>query len=445
MTLHFRTIRFPSALAALLLVLAGCGGTLDPGGTSPAEAIPVLESRVFDNPNSVPDLVRLGRAYREARRLPQALSTLESARRLAPTDAGVLAELGLTYEAAERPEMALGLYQGVRQAGEPAELLEWVEGRIPRVRRQALELAARNAVAREAELSALPPNPGHVAVFPFQFTGVDEEFRPLGRALAEFMVTDLGVTGRLTVLERMRVQLLLDELALAETGRVDPSTAARSGRLLRAENTVVGTVDASATEVALEAAVVDVVRASLSGNPRLEEDGLREVFTAQKRLVLGIHRDLGIELTPAEEERILEYRTRSLEALLAYGRGLMAEDRGDFVEASSQFREAATLDPGFQDASIRASETERASEVATDAPTGVTGEPVAEEVALEGDAGAGEETTAPEAAPEGVGDALGDGLEDLIPDPQVRDAVSEATGREGVGRTSILNIILRRP
>ena len=439
-------LRSASFLAVLLsFLLVGCGSGFDPSTPSPTEAIPVLESRVAENPNSVPDLVRLGRAYREANRLPEALTALESARGLAPEDAGVVAELGLAYEAAERPEEALELYQTVREAGEPAELLEWIEGRIPRVRRQALELAARNAVAREAELSALPPNPGHVAVFPFQFTGVEEEFRPLGRALAEFMVTDLGVTGRLTVLERMRVQLLLDELALAETGRVDPSTAARSGRLLRAENTVVGTVDASATEVALEAAVVDVVRASLSGNPRLEEDGLREVFTAQKRLVLGIHRDLGIELTPAEEERILEYRTRSLEALLAYGRGLMAEDRGDFVEASSQFREAATLDPGFQDASIRASETERASEVATDAPAGVTGEPVAEEVALEGDAGAGEETTAPEAAPEGVGDALGDGLEDLIPDPQVRDAVSEATGREGVGRTSILNIILRRP
>lgn len=421
---------------ALSFLVVGCASGSDPSTPSPTESIPVLESRVFDNPNSVPDLVRLGRAYREAGRHPQAVSMLESARRLAPTDAEVVVELGLAYEAAERPGMALGLYQGARQAGEPAELLDWVERRIARVRRDALELAARDAVAREAELSARPPNPGHVAVFPFRFTGVDEEFRPLGRALAEFMVTDLGVTGRVTVLERMRVQLLLDELALAEAGRVDPSTAARSGRLLQAENTVVGTVDASVTQVSLEAAVVDVVGASLSGDPRLEQDGLQEVFTAQKRLVLGIHRDLGIELTPAEEEQILQYRTRSLEALLAFGRGLMAEDEGDFLEAATQFREAATLDPGFQDASIRASETERASEVSTDPPAGV-----AEEVALETDESAAEESE----APGGLDDSSGDGLEELIPDPQVRDAVAEATGREGLGRTSILDIILRRP
>ena len=418
-------------LCLLLLLGAGaCAPAFEPAGPVAAGEIPALEAQLAQDPASVPALVRLGQAYREMGRAGDAVELLERAHALEPLRPSAVAQLGLAYESAERPDLARDVYETYRRDGDSAALLAWIEGRLPVVRRQALVLAARDAVAREEELSALPPRPGHVAVLPFTVAGDQDAFAPLGRALAEFLVTDLSVTGRLTVLERSRVQLLLDELELAESDRVDPATAARSGRLLGAENTVVGVVEASDEAVAMEAAVVDVVAAGLRGDPRSEEDALRELFAAQKRLAVGVHESLGIELTPAERERILEFRTQSLEALLAYGRGLMAQDGGDFAGAALHFREAVSLDPGFQDAGVQATESEVASETSGEPPPEGVEVGVVGEVALEGGPGAG---------------AGLDGLEDLIPDPLVRDAVSEATGREGVGRTSILDIILRRP
>ncbi|TVR67683.1 MAG: hypothetical protein EA422_00235 [Gemmatimonadales bacterium] len=413
----------------LLLFLAACAPAFQPSGPVTAGELPVLEARVAQDPASVSDLVRLGQGYREMGRTVDAVALLERAYALEPLRPSAVAQLGLAHEAAERPDRAREVYEAYRRDGDSAALLAWIEGRLPAVRRQALVLAARETVAREGELAGTPPLPGHVAVFPFNVAGSEAAFEPLGRALAEFMVTDLSVTGRLTVLERTRVQFLLDELALAESDRVDPTTAARSGRLLGAENTVVGTVEASQETVAMEAAVVDVVGAALRGDPRAERDALQELFAAQKRLALELHDALGIDLTPAERDRILEMRTRSLEALLAYGRGLAEEDRGNFAAAAGHFRQAVSLDPGFQDAGVRAGEAEVATDTSAEPPPEGVEVGVAEEVALEG----------------GPASGLGEGLEDLIPDPMVRDAVSEATGREGVGRTSVLDIILRRP
>ncbi len=424
--------RFPFVPLALSALLVGCAPAFQPAGPVAAGEIPSLEARVAENPESVPDLVRLGQGYREMGRTADAVALLERAHALEPLRPSAVVQLGLALEAEARPDRAREVYEAYRRDGESAALQAWIDGRLPVVRRQALVLAARDAVAREQELATQPPRSGHVAVLPFTVAGGEEAFAPLGRALAEFLVTDLSVTGRLTVLERSRVQFLLDELALADSDRVDPATAARSGRLLGAENTVVGVVEASPDAVAMEAAVVDVVAVGLRGDPRTEEDALQEIFAAQKRLALGLHDALGIELTPAEEERILEFRTRSLEALLAYGRGLIAEDGGDFPAAAAHFREAAVLDPGFQDAGVRAGETEVASETPPEPPAEGLEVGTVDEVAVE-------------AAPlPGVGDGL-EGWEDLIPDPLVRDAVSEATGREGVGRTSVLDIILRRP
>jgi len=52
------------------------------------------------------------------------------------------------------------------------------------------------------------------------------------------MLSDLAMIRSLRLLERIQVGALLDELKLGQSGRADPSTAARVGRLLRAERMV---------------------------------------------------------------------------------------------------------------------------------------------------------------------------------------------------------------
>src|SRR5690606_7130553 len=123
-----------------------------------------------------------------------------------------------------RLEEAAELYRTYLARGPDAGIRRRLAGRLHVLRRQQLLESVRLAIANEAAL-ATTPAPATVAVFPFLLQTPDSTLEPLGRALAELLVTALSQTDRLTVLERLRVQALLDEIQLAQDGLVDPATA----------------------------------------------------------------------------------------------------------------------------------------------------------------------------------------------------------------------------
>src|SRR5260370_340857 len=105
--------------------------------------------------------------------------------------------------------------------------------------RAAAEGGGRQAVAREAGLALHPPQPATVAVLPLVIAG-DSSVQPLSRGLAELITTDLAYLRTLRLLERLQIGMLMDELKLRRTERMDPATAARGGPLLPPAPTVHG-------------------------------------------------------------------------------------------------------------------------------------------------------------------------------------------------------------
>ena len=213
------------------------------------------------------------------------------------------------------------------------------------LRTQAAQ-TAKLALARESTLTAQPPEPATLAILPVTIAG-DSSFQPLSRGLAEMMTSDLAMVRSLRLLERMQIGTLLDELKLAQSARADPATAARVGRLLRAERMVQGV--AAITQngpVRMSAAVVrgdGTVRSGAQVNGTF-----RQLLDLEKQLVFGLATQLGIQLTDAERQRILRQGPKNLAAFLAYSQGLEALDRGDYRGAAAAFGAAARADPSFQ-------------------------------------------------------------------------------------------------
>jgi hypothetical protein len=205
---------------------------------------------------------------------------------------------------------------------------------------------AKLALARESTLTTMAPEPSTLAVLPVTIAG-DSSLQPLSRGLAELLTTDLALVRNLRLLERVQIGTLLDELQLGASGRADPATAARVGRLLRAERMVQGV--ASITENGPVRMSATVVRGNGEVRAGAQANGtFKQLLDLEKQLVFSIAIQLGIQVTEAERQRILRQGPRSLTAFLSYSEGLVAMDRGDYAAASTAFNAAVRADPNFQ-------------------------------------------------------------------------------------------------
>jgi tetratricopeptide (TPR) repeat protein len=121
--------------------------------------------------------------------------------------------------------------EGAKEKGVPRQLTVLVTQRIKE--------EVQYAVANEKRLSTRPPEPNSIAIHPLNNKG-SEKYRAIGKGLTAMVISDVAKVPGLKVLERQKIQQLLDEIKLSESGLVSEDTALRSGKLLRADKIVVG-------------------------------------------------------------------------------------------------------------------------------------------------------------------------------------------------------------
>ena len=210
-----------------------------------------------------------------------------------------------------------------------------------------------------------------MAVYPLTYQGADAQYAVLGRGLAELLTIDLGHVEALQLVERTRLQTLIDEMDLAESGYFDAATAPRVGRLIGAGRLVGGVYNVVGNDLQLDAALWEVQNANVA-DIGSRAGALSALFRLEKELVFSTLAAMGIEPTEEERRRIDLIPTQNLQAFLAFSRGLEREDAGAFGEAARFYGQAAQLDPNFRQAGARAEEVLGQAQVSGDVSTALT-------------------------------------------------------------------------
>jgi hypothetical protein len=232
--------------------------------------------------------------------------------------------------------------------GASSEAREEVRKRLTLIGRNLLRAQAQQALTQEAQIAgAADVTARSVAVLPLAFNSTRADLEPLIFALSDMMTTDFAVSNALVVLERAQIQALLDEMALTSSGYAEATTGARAGRLLRAEHVFQGVLTTlGESDLQTDADVLNVPNTTSAGQ-LTESAVLEQLFDMEKQIVIRTIREvLAVELTPAEEQAILENRMDNVLAFLAFGRGLRELDQGNYEAALAQFEESVTLEPG---------------------------------------------------------------------------------------------------
>ncbi|MEP7002202.1 MAG: CsgG/HfaB family protein [bacterium] len=444
-------------LSTLLVVgLAACAT----GGMSAGDSVTRLEQQRHTDPQSAAVNRSLGIAYFKADRFPDARASLETAAKIDPKDGTTSLYLGLTDEALGDLPAAKAAYSSYLQFGRTSRVRSQLRSRLAALTHKELAAEAKAAVQQEATLSGQAGDPRTVAVLPLRFSGADSTLKPLERGFADLLTTDLARSSQLTLVERSRMQALIDEIKLQQTGTTDAASNVRAGKLVRAGRVVQGAIlQVGVTNLRVDAAVVDVPTSQVRGSAQAS-DQLEQVFNLEKKLALDLFTQLGVTLTVAERQQIEQRPTRSMQAFLAYSRGLTASDEGRYDDASRFFNDAVRLDPGFVAAQSKSQETSAASAGASVTAATVEG-------SLKGTSEGAVVTAAQQGSAGGLGGSgLGNTVQNAAGDvnpsvtgaatggasggggtsqPGSKDPVSAGTGSDNPSGTARVTIFIARP
>ena len=204
-------------------------------------------------------------------------------------------------------------------------------------------------IALPALLLTSPPARAQrtVAVLPLEQGAGSEEYAGLGSALAGMLVSDLSRVETLQLVERSRLDALMQEMELAGTGFLDPETAQELGHGVGAELLVAGGYSVVTETFLMDARIVEVQSGSVL--KAVDVQGTVEDFvTVEKDLIGALLSGLEVSLSSsARRQMLIDAPTESFPAFAAYGEGLSSQAEGRVEEAKQAFETALELDPQF--------------------------------------------------------------------------------------------------
>lgn len=306
--------------------------------------------RTLTNPKDFEALKNLSVYYMQIHDNDKARYYLGEAMDIRKDDPELIFYKGLNLEFFNEPDKAITFYEKYKDVPENSPYRELLEGRYLWIKRQENYSDIKSLIQNEQDLSFQNVSDSTMAVFPLIYQGMNKDYAPLSRGFSEMVSIDLAKLKEITVLERVRIQAVLDELKLSQSAAVDQSTAPRVGKILKAGTIVSGDYDVTDNgdfKINLGSWEVETSQRKSWVN---KSGSLKDLFVLQKQVVFAFLQENGYQLTQEEKENIAYIPTQNLESFLAYSKGLQEEDAGNYQQAEGFFNQATQLDPHFQDA-----------------------------------------------------------------------------------------------
>ncbi len=191
-----------------------------------------------------------------------------------------------------------------------------------------------------------------IAIMEFDNHSVGEYMETLGslsKGLADMFQHDFAKLSNLTVVERDKINYVLQEHELVKSGSVNTSAAVKAGELLGAHYMVFGSIiQLDHRTFKMMARVVDVETSEIVAS--VEREGAPDYFGIQEELTVELAEKLDLKVGDDVEEMIRQGGTDSQDAMLHYSEGLQHFDRLNYESAYEAFKKAYEMDESFVEA-----------------------------------------------------------------------------------------------
>ena len=204
------------------------------------------------------------------------------------------------------------------------------------------------------------PDPGMktMAILDFMNRSIDdkEKYDPLEKGFSDLMIHQLYGATNLKVVERERIQWILEEIKLENDPKMfDPESAVRIGKQLGVHSILLGSFIKFKNDLWLGARLVKVETSEILMTEEVKGKA-DKFFDLSEQLASQIAKEINIELSPKDIGLTTE--TSSLNAMMSYSEGLALLEKGDYKGAYQKFQEALKYDPNYKKAQYKAKSIE---------------------------------------------------------------------------------------
>lgn len=227
--------------------------------------------------------------------------------------------------------------------------------------RTALALALVGAIGAPAMAAAQHADKPVVAVLRFDNNSFGKgaaDYNNVGKGISAMLINDLAANPKVVVVDRDRIQQILQEQNLVKQGAVDPTTAVRIGKLVGAQYLVTGGFMNNGSGTVVLTAHSTNIETGVIGNPQKVQGSSDDVLGLISQLSEKVSKDMKLPpiaggtmgMTPgAGKTGDVGARPKKMDlrTVMLYSKALDAKDKGNNAKAAELFRQVLQKFPKY--------------------------------------------------------------------------------------------------
>jgi TolB-like protein len=275
-----------------------------------SEAVSVFKNQLLKDRANYSSNYGLGVAYYFTNQLDEAIKYLEEANSLKLTNTEVKYYLGLCFEVKKDYKNAIKYYQYYNDKTLDGAYRKEMEERLVHAIQSLYQEQVKTLIDEEKSIGKNLSD-STVAILTFENRSGESDYDALETGFPTMFITDFSYVQKLKIVERLRMQAILDELKLSQSNLVETNTLQRVGKLLRAKNILKGGfIISNNKELRLDLALINVETGKIS--EQIDKSGsLNDFYRIEKDIVLDVVGRMGIQLTEQVRQKILTIPTES--------------------------------------------------------------------------------------------------------------------------------------
>lgn len=185
-----------------------------------------------------------------------------------------------------------------------------------------------------------------IAISYFDNSSGEAKYNALSKGIADMLITDLSKIKGVTIVEREKLEKLIQEIKLGQSKYFDPATAQKLGKGLGAQNILTGSFYLVDNTIRIDARLIDVqtggivVAEQVTGNKN-------NFFDLHQQLANLLAKNLNVPYNPDLSGLYKPNEEVSLTAVVNYSNAIELQDEGMSSDAKQLLEKTIVANPKF--------------------------------------------------------------------------------------------------